>query len=43
MTLELDEAGAVVRMREWIASRVVGTDTTFKVEPDEGQGGSDGG
>jgi ketosteroid isomerase-like protein len=43
MTLELDESGSVVRMREWVASQVVGTDTTFKVEPDEGQGGSDGG
>ncbi len=43
MTLELDEAGAVIRMREWVATRVVGTDASFKVEPVEGQGGSDGG
>ena len=33
MTLELDDAGLVVRMREWIVARSVGLDSTFKPEP----------
>jgi hypothetical protein len=33
MTLELDEAGLVARMREWIVARSVGTDSTHAPEP----------
>ncbi len=40
MTIELDDQGAVARMREWIVSRQVGVDATF--EPEPGPGGTDG-
>lgn len=33
MTLELDEAGLISRVREWPTSQVVGTDSTF--DPDQ--------
>ena len=45
MTLELDEAGLVARMREWTVARNVGVDSSFRPEPSpagmtgEGSGG----
>jgi hypothetical protein len=33
MTIELDEAGSIARLREWPVSGVVGTDSTFRAEP----------
>jgi hypothetical protein len=41
-TMELDEAGLVARSRAWVVSRVVGTDSSFSVEPEAAPGGSDG-
>jgi ketosteroid isomerase-like protein len=32
MTLELDDAGRVARLREWPVQSVVGTDSTYKTE-----------
>jgi len=32
MTFELDDEKRVVRFRQWPLERVVGTDTTYKVE-----------
>ncbi|MCY7419113.1 MAG: nuclear transport factor 2 family protein [Chloroflexi bacterium] len=43
MTLELDDAGAVARWREWTVSRMVGTDASFRAEGDAAPGGPDGG
>jgi ketosteroid isomerase-like protein len=31
-TFELDDAGLIVRAKQWAASRVVGRDSTFKIE-----------
>ncbi len=43
MTIELDDAGLIARMREWTLSREVGLDSTFVPERDTTSGGTHGG
>jgi hypothetical protein len=43
MTIEVDDAGLIARMREWTLTRDVGIDSTFAAEGDEAPGGSHGG
>ncbi len=43
LTMELDDAGLITRMREWTLTREVGVDGTFAPEGDVIRGGTHGG